>query len=382
LAAATQLDGAAADGSAADGSVQRVDASAAGSAASSSALDASSVARWSIQRGDIVVVRLDGLDAHRPVLPTPEGHYAGRPSREEEARRQREQTQRRRAEQRTTPPPPELERWREDALALGLAASTGEEAGGAVTGGDGNSNPALDAADADADLLVSKFPAALRFGAPAEVVVKRVVGLPGDVLQLPPLVSAAGPFHPASPFGQHASAPRTVRVPPGHVWIEGDNPFNSNDSRYYGPVPVDRIEGRAVARFWPPWEYKSLDRASAPRPTVNSQWLDAMRSDEALRERARADVLRECALQRLEREQQQRRDWDALQPEETGAHSRLTAADDSATPGDSLSAIAVGTDAEDADAPVYAVPMPEPHMCAPPIQAALDTTAVREMQLA
>lgn len=35
------------------------------------------------------------------------------------------------------------------------------------------------------------------------------------------------------------------------MWIEGDNSLNSVDSRNYGPVPVNLLVGRVVARIWP-----------------------------------------------------------------------------------------------------------------------------------
>jgi signal peptidase I len=34
-------------------------------------------------------------------------------------------------------------------------------------------------------------------------------------------------------------------VPPGHVWLAGDHRDQSADSRYFGPVPLGRIKGRA-----------------------------------------------------------------------------------------------------------------------------------------
>ena len=40
-------------------------------------------------------------------------------------------------------------------------------------------------------------------------------------------------------------------VPPGCVWLLGDNRRNSTDSRIYGPVPTDVIKGRVVLRVWP-----------------------------------------------------------------------------------------------------------------------------------
>jgi signal peptidase I len=40
-------------------------------------------------------------------------------------------------------------------------------------------------------------------------------------------------------------------VPPNHVWLEGDNPLQSTDSRHYGPVSVMSLRGRVVLRLWP-----------------------------------------------------------------------------------------------------------------------------------
>lgn len=42
-----------------------------------------------------------------------------------------------------------------------------------------------------------------------------------------------------------------VTVPPGNVWVEGDNPLHSVDSRHYGPIATSRIRGKVIYRLWP-----------------------------------------------------------------------------------------------------------------------------------
>jgi nickel-type superoxide dismutase maturation protease len=35
------------------------------------------------------------------------------------------------------------------------------------------------------------------------------------------------------------------------VWVEGDNPFGSTDSRTFGPLDGDAVVGRVLLRLWP-----------------------------------------------------------------------------------------------------------------------------------
>jgi hypothetical protein len=107
------------------------------------------------------------------------------------------------------------------------------------------------------------------------VVCKRVIGLPGDEITPPGWSS------------------QRVVVPPDCVWLEGDNPLNSVDSRYYGPVPARYIYGRVVARVWPPEEAKVISRAHG-RPDHNSLYLRLLAGEPEVRAAA-ADALADRA---------------------------------------------------------------------------------------
>ena len=46
--------------------------------------------------------------------------------------------------------------------------------------------------------------------------------------------------------------PVPIKVPAGHWFMMGDNRGESDDSRFWGPVPTGWIIGQAVATYWPP----------------------------------------------------------------------------------------------------------------------------------
>ncbi len=43
-----------------------------------------------------------------------------------------------------------------------------------------------------------------------------------------------------------------ITVPPGHYFMMGDNRGESDDSRFWGPIPTSWIIGEAFATYWPP----------------------------------------------------------------------------------------------------------------------------------
>ena len=46
-----------------------------------------------------------------------------------------------------------------------------------------------------------------------------------------------------------------IQIPAGMVWLAGDNPDNSTDSRYYGPVPIGLIQGKLICKFESPFPF-------------------------------------------------------------------------------------------------------------------------------
>jgi signal peptidase I len=61
-------------------------------------------------------------------------------------------------------------------------------------------------------------------------------------------------------INKQLEAKRTIVVPDGHVWVEADCPALGIDSRQFGPIPVEWLQGKIVAQLWPFW--RTTNRAS------------------------------------------------------------------------------------------------------------------------
>jgi len=85
--------------------------------------------------------------------------------------------------------------------------------------------------------------------------VKRVIGVPGDVVEVKGDVAyvngAREPDRGQRVSGLESLSWEPVTVPKGNLFVMGDNRAQSEDSRYIGTVPLSGVMGRVVAVFAP-----------------------------------------------------------------------------------------------------------------------------------
>ncbi|MGH9461423.1 MAG: signal peptidase I [Vicinamibacteria bacterium] len=86
--------------------------------------------------------------------------------------------------------------------------------------------------------------------------IKRVVGLPGDTVEIirGEVLVNGEPLSEPYVEAEHADRRnyQAEEVRPGHYFVLGDNRRGSNDSRSWGLVPRRYIYGKAFLRIWPP----------------------------------------------------------------------------------------------------------------------------------
>ena len=104
--------------------------------------------------------------------------------------------------------------------------------------------------------------------------IKRVIGLPGEFVNVEEeRIEIDGglllePYLPLSSNIKSFATPVNCvnrpdenygcRIPDDHVFVMGDNRSNSRDSRFFGPVPIEDVKGRAFIRVWPIGDIKRL----------------------------------------------------------------------------------------------------------------------------
>ncbi|XP_012879520.1 PREDICTED: mitochondrial inner membrane protease subunit 2 [Dipodomys ordii] len=90
---------------------------------------------------------------------------------------------------------------------------------------------------------------------PEQKIIKRVIALEGDIIRT---------------IG-HKN--RYVKVPRGHIWVEGDHHGHSFDSNSFGPVSLGLLHALATHILWPPERWQKLESVLPPErsPVVQSE---------------------------------------------------------------------------------------------------------------
>ena len=140
-----------------------------------------------------------------------------------------------------------------------------------VFNGDGSWDPGPAPANANfVQKFASGFASMFGFGHPGDILIKRVIGLPGDHVaccDAQGRVTVNGvPL--TEPYLYPGDSPSEIRfdivVPQGRLWVMGDHRLISDDSRDHlgdpggGTVPENAVIGRAFVIIWPPSRWRIL----------------------------------------------------------------------------------------------------------------------------
>lgn len=98
---------------------------------------------------------------------------------------------------------------------------------------------------------------------PGEDYVKRIIGLPGETVEIKAgqvFINGSPLTEPFQPMPGTYTMPSPVIVPADQVFVLGDNRNNSNDSHNWGTLPLEKVVGRAWLSYWPPSEWGVIPR--------------------------------------------------------------------------------------------------------------------------
>jgi len=109
------------------------------------------------------------------------------------------------------------------------------------------------------EVIVFRFPRD-----PSKDFVKRVVGLPGESVELRQgtvYINGVALKEPYLTTPGHSTDP-PIRVGEKQYYVLGDNRVGSNDSRAWGPVPEENLLGKVWLVYWPFNELELLNSAA------------------------------------------------------------------------------------------------------------------------
>jgi signal peptidase I len=125
------------------------------------------------------------------------------------------------------------------------------------------------------DIIVFEPPEAWAEGGPATPFIKRVIGLPGETIEIQDgevLVDGTPLDEPYLYDLQPTTAveePASWVIPEGELFVMGDHRAASADSRAFGPISRDKVIGRAWVRYWPISAVGILPTPQYPPPVGN-----------------------------------------------------------------------------------------------------------------
>lgn len=109
--------------------------------------------------------------------------------------------------------------------------------------------------------LIRNLAESVGLSTPKSEFIKRVIALPGQTIQIrdgtltvdgvPLVEDYLQPALHMPDFGPEA-------VPPDFIFVMGDNRNSSQDSRFFGPIPIDDVVGKAFTIIWPPSNWSGL----------------------------------------------------------------------------------------------------------------------------
>ncbi len=102
------------------------------------------------------------------------------------------------------------------------------------------------------DVVIFRYPRD-----PSRDFIKRVIGLPGETVEvIAGQVYINGKLMP-EPFGPNPGSYNAppITVGPDEVYVMGDNRNNSSDSHLWGPLKLNLIIGKALISYWPPQDW-------------------------------------------------------------------------------------------------------------------------------
>ena len=127
------------------------------------------------------------------------------------------------------------------------------------------------------DILVFKYPEE-----PERDFIKRVIGLPGETLEVrhkqlyidgvrlnePHLQDQMPVLEPGLIALDRRDNFGPIAVPADHYFMMGDNRDNSEDSRFWGPLPHAYVKGKAMIIYWSYEDSRRLLPETGPGATV------------------------------------------------------------------------------------------------------------------